>query len=504
MGGDERIADQRARGKLTVRERIAGLLDADSFRERGELAGAGAYDEQGTLVDFFPASYVMGIGLIDGRRVVVGGGDLTARPASGSLGVRMYSGRSAAKGGSDEQMALDLKLPMIRLIDGFGADIRAVARLNRTYIPAMSWALTARLLSEVPLVSVALGSVAGGPAALAAAAHWSVMVKDLSQVFAAGPPVVARALGQQITKEELGGYQVHARGSGVIDNEAEDEQDALRQVRAFLSYLPGNVYTLPPICATDDPPDRREQALLSLIPRDRNRPYNPRRMVELIVDRGSAFEIGRYYGRSQLTLFARINGYPVGVLANDPAVHGGAMDADAAQKLEKFVDLCDTFHLPVVNFADQPGFMIGLAAESAGTLKQGVRAAIAMEAASVPWATVIVRRLYGVAGAAHQAHEHFNFRIAWPSGEWGSLPIEGGVAAAYRREIEAADDPDAHRARLEEDMISVRSPFHTAEAVDIEDIIDPRDTRPMLAEWVELAYHKLPVTLGRRLRPMRP
>jgi acetyl-CoA carboxylase carboxyltransferase component len=393
---------------------------------------------------------------------------------------------------------------MIRLIDGFGADIRAVARLNRTYIPAMSWGLTARLLSEVPLVSVALGSVAGGPAALAAAAHWSVMVKDLSQVFAAGPPVVARALGQQITKEELGGYQVHARGSGVIDNEAEDEQDALRQVRAFLSYLPGNVYELPPVCTTDDPPDRREQALLSLIPRDRNRPYNPRRMVELIVDRGSAFEMGRYYGRSQLTLFARINGYPVGVLANDPIVHGGALDADAAQKLEKFVDLCDTFHLPVVNFADQPGFMIGLAAESAGTLKQGVRAAIAMEAASVPWATVVVRRLYGVAGAAHQAHDHFNFRIAWPSGEWGSLPIEGGVAAAYRREIEAADDPDAHRARLEEDMISVRSPFHTAEAVDIEDIIDPRDTRPMLAEWVALAYRKLPVTLGRRLRPMRP
>ena len=203
-------------------------------------------------------------------------------------------------------------------------------------------------------------------------------------------------------------------------------------------------------------------------------------------------------------MLARMAGRPVGVLANDPLVHGGAMDAAAAQKLEKFVDLCDLFHLPVINLADQPGFMVGKDAESAGTLKQGVRALTAIEEATIPWATVIVRRLYGVAGQAHQAHSRFVFRVAWPSGEWGSLPVEGGVAAAYRREIEAAADPVAYRRELEERLISMRSPFRTAEAMDIEDIIDPRDTRPILCNWLDRAYKQLPRTLGRRARGMRP
>jgi acetyl-CoA carboxylase carboxyltransferase component len=401
-------------------------------------------------------------------------------------------------------MALHFKVPMVRLIDGFGGDIRAVAGMGRTYIPAMNWETSHGMLNEVPLVAVALGSVAGGPAAIVAATHFAVMVKGIAQVFAAGPPVVRRALGEEIHKEDLGGYRVHARKSGVVDNEAESELDAFRQVRAFLSYLPSNVHETPPVRDADDPPARREEALLSLIPRERSRPYNPRRLVELIVDWGSAFELGRYYGGAQITIFARLNGRPVGVLANDPLVHGGAMDAAAAQKLEKFVDLCDLFHLPIVNFADQPGFMIGLAAESAGTLKQGVRATIAMEEARIPWATVVVRRLYGVAGQSHQAHSRFNFRVAWPSGEWGSLPIEGGVAAAYRREIEAAPDPVAYREQLEERLIAMRSPFRTAEAMDIEDIIDPRETRPMLCEWVELAYAQLPRVLGPPSRGMRP
>jgi acetyl-CoA carboxylase carboxyltransferase component len=180
------------------------------------------------------------------------------------------------------------------------------------------------------------------------------------------------------------------------------------------------------------------------------------------------------------------------------------MDADAAQKMETFVDICDTFHLPIVNFVDQPGFMIGHAAEAAGTLKQGVRALAAIYQATVPWATVVVRRVYGVAGAGHQNHSHFNFRVAWPSGEWGSLPIEGGVAAAYRPQNESAADPDAERERLENTMIAVRNPFLTAEAFNIEDIIDPRETRPMLAEWVEQAYEAVLPTVGRKTRGARP
>ena len=504
MGGDERVQEQHDRGKLTIRERLDALVDPDSFRERGLLAGSASYDGA-ELKDFRSAGSVMGRARIDGRNVVVIGGDITARPASGAAGVSAGGSRGPNKNGQAAEMALEMKLPLIRLIDGFGADIRAVAGIGRTYVPGLGgWPIAAELMGEVPVVSAALGSVAGLPAAEMAICHFAVMVKGISQIFAAGPPVVARALGLEIHKEDLGGFKVHARGSGLVDNEAEDELDAFRQIRTFLSYLPGNVYQLPPAHDRDDPPERREDELLSLIPRDRNRPYDPRQMIELIVDRGSAFEMGRYYGGAQVTMLARMNGRPVGILANDPLQHGGAMDAEAAQKLEKFVDLCDTFHLPIINFVDQPGFMIGPAAESAGTLKQGARALCAIDAATIPWATVIVRRVYGVAGGGHQSFGRFAFRVAWPSGEWGSIPIEGGVAAAYRRQIDDADDPVAEREKIEGGMIATRSPFLTAEAFNIEDIIDPRDTRPILCEWTDLAYDRLPATVGKKTRSMRP
>lgn len=503
MGGDERVRRQHEHGKLTVRERIDELVDNGSFRERGVLAGVGSY-EDGHLTDFRSDALVMGLAKLDGRSVVVKGSDYTVRPTSGGKGVNSGTPTQGAlgnKGRQADEMALGMKIPLIRLIDGFGADIRQIASSGRTYLPQnKTWATLIEMMNQVPVVSAALGSVAGLPAAEVAGAHFAVMIKENSQVFAAGPPVVSRALGDNIQKEELGGYRVHARGSGLVDNEAEDEADAFRIIRTFLSYLPSNVFTLPPTHVTSDPVGRREEELLSIIPRERNQPYDTRKLVELIVDRGSSFEIGRYYGGSQVTMFARINGRPVGVLSNDPLVHGGAMDADAAQKLEKFVNLCDTFHLPIVNFVDQPGFMIGRSAEAAGTLKQGLRGLAAVYSATIPWASVVVRRVYGVAGGGQQNHERFNFRVAWPSGEWGSLPIEGGVQAAYRREIEESDDPDETRRQVEERFVAMRSPFAAAEAYEIEDIIDPRDTRSMLSEWIEHAYEQIVPMLGRKQR----
>ena len=276
-------------------------------------------------------------------------------------------------------------------------------------------------------------------------------------------------------------------------------------IRRFLSYLPTNVYQLPPVLPCDDPSDRREEQLLSIIPRERNRPHDVRKMLGLIVDRDSLFEIGRFYGRGQVTALARLGGKPVGVLANDPLHLGGATDADAAQKLESFVDFCDTFHLPVINFVDNPGFMIGPAAEAAGTLRHGARAICAIDAATIPWATVVVRKMYGVAAAGHQPYHRFVYRIAWPSAEWGSIPIEGGVMAAYRREIESADDPQAKRAEIEAMMIARRTPFGAVEAYNAEEMIDTRDTRPVLCEWVDMAYETLlPNDVGRKTRPMRP
>jgi len=434
---------------------------------------------------------------------VVSADDYTARPPSGSAGVRRARAAGLRHNNADD-MAIAMQVPLVRLVDGFGADIRGTESSGATHIPAMAWGTITQMLQELPLVSVALGSIAGAPAALMAGCHFSVMVKDISQVFAAGPPVVKRSLGMDIHKEDLGGYKVHARGSGLVDNEAEDEHDAFRQVRRFLSYLPSHVWELPPATECDDPADRRDDVLLSLIPRERNRPYDPRRLASIVMDRDSLFEIGRYYGRSQITMLGRLNGRPVGVLANDPMVFGGGMEATAAQKLEKFVDLCDTFHLPIINFADQPGFVVGPAAESAGTLKQGARALTAIESSTIPWATVIVRRLYGVAGQAHQKHTEWVFRVAWPSAEWDSIPIEGGVAAAYRREIKSQPDPEAYRRELERRLVRVRSPFPTAEIGGVENIIDPRETRQLLIEWLELMWKQLPRDLGKKARGMRP
>ena len=221
-------------------------------------------------------------------------------------------------------------------------------------------------------------------------------------------------------------------------------------------------------------------------------------------DGDSVFEIGRYYGRPITTSLARLNGYPVGVIASDPQQGGGGLDAPGSEKMTRFIDLCDTFHLPVVNFVDQPGFLIGTAAEGAGTARYGARAMAAVYQATVPWVSIILRRVFGVAGAAHGNAQGLNLRYAWPSGDWGSLPIEGGVQAAYRREIEASPDPAARRSEIEEMLNELRSPFRTAEAFGIEEIIDPRDTRSLLCEWVETAYELLPTELGPKRRGSRP
>ena len=500
MGTPDRVQRHRDRGHLTVRERLDLLVDPGTFRERGVLAGKATYDDDGNLTDFIPSNYVMGVARLDGRSVVVGGDDFTVRggAADGAVG---------GKAGHAERMAVELKVPIVRMVDGTGGggSVKTIEDIGRTYIPGnTNWDVMTRALSEIPIVATAMGSIAGIGAARVAASHFSIMIKGNSQVFIAGPPVVERAFGKPIEKEELGGSQIHAHGSGVVDNEVDTEEEAFDLIKRFLSYMPSNAWQLPPVCDTADPWDRREEELLSLIPKDRRRPYNARKMIELIVDQGSFFEIARHFGPSQIVGLARLGGRPVGILANDPTKSGGSMDGPASDKYARFIDLFDTFNLPIVNLFDQPGFMLGTAAEASGVARRGVRALSAVYQAVVPWATVVVRRAYGVAGAGHQNHSRWNYRLAWPSGDWGSLPIEGGVQAAYRRDIEAAEDPDAYRAQLEEKLSDLRSPFRTAESFNMEDIIDPRDTRPLLCEWVELAYQSLDTVTGPKRRGTRP
>jgi len=330
------------------------------------------------------------------------------------------------------------------------------------------------------------------------------MIKKKSHVFVGGPPLVKAATGEEVSKEELGGHMLHARETGVVDNEAEDEADALEQIKTFLSYLPSHVWEMPkreqnPV----DDPGRRDQELCSIIPRDTNKPYDIREILFHIMDRDSIFEIGRFQGRSQVTALARLHGYPVGVLANDPRFLAGSFNCDVAEKFTRFIDMCDTFHVPIVNLSDQPGFTIGKKAEQGGTIRKGVRASFSIVQATVPVAVIYLRKCFGVAGAAQKGGVGLSWRYAWPSAVWGNIPVEGGVYAAHRSEIESAEDPDAYLRDLQETYRAIQSPFRTAEAFGIEDIIDPRDTRHLLCEWVEMAYEVEKGNLGRKNRGMR-
>lgn len=498
LGGSEAVARQHELGRLTIRERIASLADAGSFREHGPIAGEAESDASGRLVSFQPANYVVGVARVDGRPVVLGGEDFTQRggsPSPGGLRKSVYA----------EDLACQSRLPLVRFLQGGGGSVTGASGKGRARPDPVTsrhrFEAIGRAMAQAPVVSAAVGAVAGFPAARLVASHFSVMTREGAQVMVAGPAVVERALGEKLSKQELGGAQVHGR-NGVVDNVVENESEAIDAIRRFLGYLPTNVWELPPLVDCVDPRDRCDEELLSIVPRERRRIYPARRIVEAIVDLGSFFELTPGYGRSQITGLARLLGRPVGIWANDPRYYAGAMTAGGARKIRRFVDLCDAFHVPVVCFVDEPGFMLGLAAEQAGTIRFGAEAIFAVVQSRVPWASVIVRKTYGVAAAAHFGPDAYV--LAWPSAEGGALPLEGGVAVAFGREIAAAPDPAARRRELEDALAARRDPFAGAEAFGVHDLIDPRRTRPALCEWIEWVEPRLRTQLGERHHPIRP
>ena len=305
-----------------------------------------------------------------------------------------------------------------------------------------------------------------------------------------------RALGEPISKEELGGSTVAVNEAGTIDNTAASEDECFDMIRWFLSFMPQNVWQLPPVVRTGDPPGRREEELLGIVPRNRRRAYDMYRLIELIADVGSVFEIQPSYGASVITSLARLNGVPVGIVANNPLVFGGAIDAAAGRKQTHFVEMCDTFHLPIVFFVDVPGFMVGKEAEEEATLRVGMRSMYVMLQATVPIITVVIRKCYGMAGMAAVDKNGLGLKLAWPSAEWGSLPLEGGVAAAFRRELSEAPDAKAREEEIEDELRSLSSPFRTAEAFGVEDMIDPRETREYLCRFIDTAQERLATTIG--------
>jgi acetyl-CoA carboxylase carboxyltransferase component len=481
MGGADKVRIQLEKGKGTVRGRIGALLDPGSFREIGSITGSAQYRPDGVLESFTPANSVIGRGRIDGRPIVVSADDFTVRGGSSDAAI-------PEKQIQAEQMANELRLPIVRLIDGTGGggSVKQLETTGHTYIPANpAWNWVTANMTTVPVVCLGLGPVAGLGAARLVSGHYSLLLRDQGFMFAAGPAIVS-AQGRPVTKEELGGAMVHAR-SGAVDDIAEDEADAFAKARKFLSYLPASVDGLPERGETSDPADRCEAFLDGLVPHDRRRVYDMRRIIKAVVDGGAFFEIGRNWGKASITALARLDGWPVAVIGSDPMIYGGGWTANTADKLNRFIELAETFHLPVVHLVDIPGVLIGVEAEKAGTIRHAARALASVYQATVPWCSVVIRKAFGVAGAAMANHTRFRYRYAWPSGDWGSLPIEGGIEAAYKAQLEAAEDPVALRAEIEAKLNSVRSPFRTAEKFGVEEIIAPCETRPLLCEFANLA-----------------
>jgi acetyl-CoA carboxylase carboxyltransferase component len=484
MGGVEKVKRQRDQGRLTVRERIDKMVDAESFHEIGAVSGIGEYDEHGELKHLTPANCVFGRGKVDGRTVVVVGDDFTVRGGSADASI-------SAKPLMAEEMAHDFRLPIIRIIEGSGGggSVKTIETKGAANLPGgiggnRAYRLTTENLSHVPVVGLGLGSVAGLGAARLASSHYSIMTRA-SAMFVAGPPVVKR-LGQDLSKQELGGADIQTRAGGV-DDAVDTEEEAFARTRRFLSYLPSSVFELPPTLPCTDDPERSEESLMKAVPRSRRQVYKMRPIVEAVVDKGSFFELASNFGRPMIVGLARIEGRAVLVLASDPFHYGGSWTAEACQKVVRWVDFAETFHLPIVYLMDCPGFMIGLEAEKAATIRHGVRAMAAVNQTTVPWCTVIVRNSFGVAGVVHQPADRFSIRYAWPSAYWGSLPLEGGIEAAYRAEIDAADDPAAKQKEIEDRLNKLRSPFRSAEKFWVEEIIDPRKTRSLLCEFARLA-----------------
>ena len=498
QGGDQAVAKHHAKGRLTIRERIDKLIDQNTFEEIGPIAGAANYDENGNLESFDPANFVLGFGKVSGRRIVVGGEDFTMRggsPSPAGLRKSVYA----------EEIAIQYKLPLVRLHEGSGGSVggtsgKGVSLPGPVNAPAR-FKSVAQAMSTVPVATAALGAVAGLPAGRLVASHFSVMSKKTAQILTAGPAVVARAMGEEKTKEELGGWKVHTK-NGTVDNGADDEAACLAEIQRFLSFMPDSVEQLAPVTKCDDPVDRADEQLASIVPNDRRKAFDMHRVISLVLDQESFFEMGAGYGRSQITGLGRLSGQPVGVWANNCKFLAGSMTTDGAHKARRFIELCETFSLPIVSLVDEPGFMIGSQAERESTIRHGTSAVLTAAMTTVPWASVMVRRSFGVAQAAHYGPE--GFVLAWPSAESGPLPVEGGVAVAFQREIAAAADPETRRRELEEQLAARQSPFPRAEALGVHDLIDPRQTREKLCRWIGRIQPLLPALLGTAKFSIRP
>jgi len=482
-GGEERIARQHEQDKLTARERLALLVDAGTWVELG-IHGRPHFSQRAMEGKDAPADGVVtGYGKIDGRLVAVAAYDFTVM--AGSMGMT-----GETKVARLRELALSKRIPLVWLLDSAGARIQEAA--------GSLFAGSGHLFREevvmsgvVPQVAALMGPCAAGTAYIPGLADFVPMVKGRGSMALAGPHLTKAVTGEDVTQEELGGSKVHTRISGVGDLEVDSDEACIQAIKAYLSYFPSNCEQAPPRRKPSDPVDRRDEELLDILPESPRKPYDMYDVIGHIVDDGEWFDLKPRFARTIITCLARMGGRPVGIVANQPKHLAGILENDSADKAARFINLCDAYGIPLLFLQDVPGFMVGTKVERAGIIRHGAKMLYAVSRATVPKVTVVVRKAYGagyyvMCGRAYEP----DLIVAWPSAEISVMGPEGAVNIIFRKQIEAAEDPDATRAEMIEGIRRTIDPYIAAGNAMVDDIIDPRETRSTVIRALEMASTK--------------
>jgi len=482
-GGQEKIDRQHAADKLTARERLALLIDQGTFTELG--IHARPHFSQAAMADKdAPADGVItGYGKVDGRLVAVCAYDFTVM--AGSMGMT-----GELKVTRLRELALQKRIPFVWLLDSAGARIQEAA--------GSLFAGSGHLFREevtmsgvIPQVAALMGPCAAGTAYIPGLADFVPMVKGRGSMALAGPHLTRAVTGEEVTQEDLGGSKIHTKISGVGDLEVKSDEECIQAIKDYLSYFPRNCEEPPPVRGVSDPVERRDEELLDVLPDSPRRPYDMYDLIRRIVDEGEWFDLKPRFARTIITCLARMGGRPVGIVANQPKQLGGILDVDSADKAARFINLCDAFNIPLLFLQDVPGFMVGTKVEQAGIIRHGAKMLYAVSRATVPKITVVVRKAYGagyyvMCGKAYEP----DLIVAWPSAEISVMGPEGAVNIIFRKQIEAAEDPDATRAEMIEGIRKIIDPYIAAGNAMIDDVIDPRETRPVVISALEMAEGK--------------
>jgi acetyl-CoA carboxylase carboxyltransferase component len=482
-GGDEKIARQHQQDKLTARERLDRLIDPGTWTELG-IHGRPHFSQRAMEGKEAPADGVVtGYGKIDGRLVAVAAYDFTVMAGSMGMTGEMKMARL-------REIALSKRIPLIWLLDSAGARIQEAA--------GSLFAGSGHLFREevvmsgvVPQVAALMGPCAAGTAYIPGLADFVPMVKGRGSMALAGPHLTKAVTGEDVTQEELGGSRVHTRISGVGDLEVDSDEECIDAIRDYLSYFPSHCEEPLPQREVVDPIDRRDEELLDVLPESPRKPYDMYEVIRHIVDGGEWFDIKPRFARTIITCLARMGGRPVGIVANQPKHLAGILENDSADKAARFINLCDAYGIPLLFLQDVPGFMVGTKVERAGIIRHGAKMLYAVSRATVPKVTVVIRKAYGagyyvMCGKAYEP----DLIVAWPSAEISVMGPEGAVNIIFRKQIEAAEDPDATRASMIEEIRKTIDPYVAAGNAMIDDIIDPRETRPVVCRAIEMAASK--------------